>query len=316
MNKKHKKENVETKKDLMTKANQTLKFEPKAEDNFVWRGIILLILVFGLVLLYSYNAYQSYQKNLIEQEMQKAAQKIIDSENIESEIYDLEYEKVVTQKKTEKLDQETSEEFREVNSKIQNIEELAFKINEFEQRIAEFEENLADSNLQRRLNSIILSYFDFRKKLFQGGDYAVELQNLELLAKDNAEILEKIVELKLLLPDFKSDWQIKKQFKDIEPLLLARQNNDPDQGFISNLRYNLSKIFVVRNLREDAKTDLEKSISKIFFSLKNLNYQLTLQKLENIDPKYNEILKEFKILIANRVEIEKVDFDLLSKFGS
>ncbi len=306
--------------DILAKSSKKLNFQPKSEDNFVWRGIILLLFVFAAMLSYGYVAYKDHKTASLDKKMSQEAQKIINSDNLESKIYDLEQDKDAAQKKTENLgnlelgDDISGEKKAKTSKSTDKITKIEDRIDDLSQKIDQFEKKIEDSIKQKQLNNIILAYAKFRKKLLQGQDLKIEFENLQLLAQENKEISQKISELEPFLKEFKSDDAIQQEFLNLQPLLLARKNYDPNQGFVSRFRYNMNKIFIVKNLKDSDRSDIERLVIIVDKLIKDRKYQIALENIKSVDEKYQSIFRNFTQILEKKIKLEIIDKELSALF--
>ncbi len=309
-----------TKKEDLSKKKKIINSKAKSDDEFVWRGIILLLFVFAAILTYGYVSYNKNKSDILEYKMRNAAQNIIESDNFVNKIYDLgNEEKVTAQKKSQNLPKQLYQDLEDdhnlLNKQNTSQDEIFSRVLKLEEKISQLEIIIRESITKKQLGAIISAYSNFRQKIYNNQDFRLEFDNFWLLLKQNKELLEQANELPFLLESLKDSKAIYNQFIEIQPSLLARSKNNPEKGLVDKLRYNLGKIFIIKSLKETNQSDIEKSIIALDELLKKSDYQKALQELYNVDKKYQTMLLDLTKSIENRVAIDDIHDKLLAKFS-
>ena len=309
-----------TKKEDLSKKKKIINSKAKSDDEFVWRGIILLLFVFAAILTYGYVSYNKNKSDILEYKMRNAAQNIIESDNFVNKIYDLgNEEKVTAQKKSQNLPKQLYQDLEDdhnlLNKQNTSQDEIFSRVLKLEEKISQLEIIIRESITKKQLGAIISAYSNFRQKIYNNQDFRLEFDNFWLLLKQNKELLEQANELPFLLESLKDSKAIYNQFIEIQPSLLARSKNNPEKGLVDKLRYNLDKIFIIKSLKETNQSDIEKSIIALDELLKKSDYQKALQELYNVDKKYQTMLLDLTKSIENRAAIDDIHDKLLAKFS-
>jgi len=80
----------------------------------------------------------------------------------------------------------------------------------------------------------------------------------------------------------------------------------------SKIKYNLSKIIVIRKIDNEDVSTIDGAVLKIENLLRNKKYQEALDNLLLLDQWYHEIIKDFLDLLSVSIEVRKIDQDILN----
>jgi hypothetical protein len=107
-----------------------------------------------------------------------------------------------------------------------------------------------------------------------------------------------------------------KSFSALIPELIAAKNFNPDGGILSKIRYNISRLIIIRRIDDKNPGDIDATITKVERFLREENYQDALTFLLSLDANYHEILKGFLDELSVFVEAQKIDEDILNYLKS
>jgi len=118
------------------------------------------------------------------------------------------------------------------------------------------------------------------------------------------------------LPNLQGGEKLNKTFATLIPELIAAKNLNPDGGILSKIRYNISKLVIIRRIDDKNLGDVDAKITKIERLLREENYQDALIYLLSFDANYHEILKGFLDELSVSAEAQKIDGDILNYLKS
>ncbi len=236
-------------------------------------------------------------------------------DNVESEIFDL------------------SEEYKnQLNSDAHGLSDIP--LNEVQEKGAEFVYKMLLKNQtqindlksqteslkaeftkyknQEKLGKIIFAYIDFRQKLLAGAPFEDALKNFEMLAVFDQHLQDKISKLRVSLKNFANEENLSKDFADLIPELITTKNTGAENGMISKIRRNISKMVVIRRIDGKNPNDVDGIVSRTEKLLHDENYQEAFDCLLALDQSYHEILVNFLSELSAAVEVKKIDSDILS----
>lgn len=202
--------------------------------------------------------------------------------------------------------------YQELMKEKTNIEELKSHFHYLDNELLKIKHS-------KNLGKILLSYISLREQIFYNGNdgiapYVNELQNFEILIGiSNPDLNNKINALKLLLPNLKSQRELSQEFDDLIPELLVAKKVGMKDDLASKIRYNLSKMVVIRRLDgTDSPEQIDGIIARTERLIAKQNYRGALNRIRSLDPVYGAILVDFVQSLEVALRVQKIDNEILS----
>ncbi len=274
--------------------NITLKDNNKAEDNFVKRGIILVILIIILIIIYSISEVRNNKNTSYLKKITKNWQ--------QDNINDYKVDNVQNIKE--------SEDDYDISNQEIIIDELVdqnFLVNYNEDLV---EENiLAQNMLSQDYKDAILSlaYLKFKDKLLANKDLSKEFAFLKDQLIDN-NFEDDIIKFEKIVKYYQNDKILSDNFNNISPKLIERDRNYPEAGFVNNFRFNLVNLIIIRGSKNNKSLS---KIEKFIFLAQNIlevrDYKNLKSEINRLDVAFQDILSNFLKQIDVRILIEEFD---------
>jgi len=281
----------------------------KKKQSFLTKFVIILSLIF-----FSYLGLKYWQ---IKQE-QKAQARAENSklDNVDSEIFDLsdEYKKSQEQE----LPDLTVNELREKGAEFiyQMLLKNQVQINDLRDQVQGLKGEILKYKNQEKIGRMIFAYVGLRQDFSSGEPHEEALKNFEMLVTFDEVLSAKVAKLRSLLPNHLNQKELIRTFSDLIPELIATKTYDPNAGIISKIRYNISKLIVIRKIDETNSKDVDGIIAKTEKLLHEERYQEALNSLLSLDQRYNQILTEFLNDLNVASEVQKIDREILNYLKS
>ncbi len=184
-------------------------------------------------------------------------------------------------------------------------------IKDLNQEISDLKSELEKRKNQESVMRIVYSYSDLRQKIFSGQNCNTELKDFELLIINNDFLEDKYNALADNLKDFKSAKILATDFRNLIPQIIASQNNNPNDGLIQKIKYNLSKLVVIRRIAHPEIDDLDGILLQIENEIASESYSDAVNLVTKIsDPKSN-ILEEFLLNLNAAANVKQLDSEIL-----
>ena len=274
--------------------NITLKDNNKAEDNFVKRGIILVILIIILIIIYSISEVRNNKNTSYLKKITKNWQ--------QDNINDYKVDNVQNIKE--------SEDDYDISNQEIIIDELVdqnFLVNYNEDLV---EENIVGKNMlsQDYKDAILsLAYLKFKDKLLANKDLSKEFAFLKDQLIDN-NFEDDIIKFEKIVKYYQNDKILSDNFNNISPKLIARDRNDPEDGFVNKFRFNLNNLIIIRGSKNNKSLS---KIEKFIFLAQNIlevrDYKNLKSEINRLDVAFQDILSNFLKQIDVRILIEEFD---------
>ncbi|MES2961224.1 MAG: hypothetical protein V4694_02460 [Pseudomonadota bacterium] len=281
----------------------------KKRQSFLTKLIILISLI-----LFGYFGFKYWQ---VKAAQKQAAKSLVEKyDNIDSEIFDLSPDHEGAD--PHGLPDLTVNELKEKGAEFiyQMLLKNQVQITDLREQILVLKNDVQKYKNQERIGKLIFTYVDLRQKISAGKPSAEEFKNFEMLASFDENLQAKIAQLKPLLPNLQGREKLSKTFATLIPELVAAKNFNPDGGILSKIRYNISKLIIIRRIDDKNPGDVDSSITKVERLLREENYQEALTSLLSLDANYHEILKEFLDELSVSAEAQKIDGDILNYLKS
>ena len=280
---------------------------------FLTKSVILLSLIF-----FGYFGFKYWNNERIQQLEAKVK---IDKNNVaDGEIFDLsdEYKNQYDDQNIENFPDLTANELKEKGAEFiyQMLLKNQVQINDLKDQLQALRADFVKYKNQEKIGKMIFAYIDFRQKIFSDFIDEDSLKNFEMLSAFDQNLQAKIVKLKPLLAGFSHKKNLEKSFNDLIPKLVAKKNINPDSGFVAKIRYQLSKLIVIRRIDGKNVGDVDEIVVKTEKLLREKNYQEALNSLLRLDQSYHEILVNFLDDLSSAAEIQKIDQEILNYLKS
>lgn len=300
-----------TKNNLPDSENKKNDFAQKRQF-LLMKIVILISLIF-----FGYFGFK-YWKN---ERAQHSEAKLEKSDNSsDGEIFDLsdEYKNQQSDQNIENFPDLTANELKEKGAEFiyQMLLKNQVQINDLKEQIQSLRAEFLKYKNQEKIGKMIFAYIDFRQKIFSNSAYEDSLKNFEMLSAFDQNLQAKIAKLKPLLADLSRKKNLNESFKELIPSLIAKKNNNPDSGFVARIRYQFSKLIVIRRIDGKNIGDVDGIVSKTEKLLREENYQEALNSLLLLDQSFHEILVNFLSDLSNAAEIQNTDQEILSYLKS
>lgn len=235
--------------------------------------------------------------------------------NIESEIFDLSENK------------ETQEEsnFDESHFKDLTLTQLKeggaefvyqlllrnqIQIAELKTQNQNLKNEFAKYKAEQKSGRIIFVYIDLRQRFFEGDTYKEVLHSFESLAVLDKELQKKLLILKPLLEKFPGNENLRKNFNHLIPDLIAAKHYPTNDGLLSKMRHNLSKLVIIRKLDANEQS-VDGTIRRIEIALQNDNFQAAYEALQTLDASYHDLISNYLEELNNAMQLQKIDDEIL-----
>jgi len=281
----------------------------KKRQSFLTKLIILVSLI-----LLGYFGFKYWQ---VKATQKQAAKFLVEKyDNIDSDIFDLSSDHESSDPNA--LPDLTVNELKEKGAEFiyQMLLKNQVQITDLREQILALKNDVQKYKNQERIGKLIFTYVDLRQKISAGKTSAEEFKNFEMLASFDENLQAKIAQLKPLLPNLQGREKLNKSFSILIPELIAAKNFNPDGGILSKIRYNISKLVIIRRIDDKNLGDIDATITKVEKFLREENYQDALTSLLSLDANYHEILKGFLDELSVFVEAQKIDGDILNYLKS
>ena len=281
----------------------------KKRQSFLTKLIILVSLI-----LFGYFGFKYWQ---VKAAQKQAAKSLIEKyDNVDSEIFDLSSDHEDTD--PHGLPDLTVNELKEKGAEFiyQMLLKNQVQIIDLREQILALKNDVKKYKNQERIGKLIFTYVDLRQKISAGKTSTEEFKNFEMLASFDENLQAKIAQLKPLLPNLQGREKLNKSFSALIPEVIAAKNFNPDGGILSKIRYNISKLIIIRRIDDKNLGDIDATITKVERLLREENYQDALTSLLSLDANYHEILKGFLDELSVSAEAQKIDGDILNYLKS
>ncbi len=260
-----------------------------------------------------YFAFQYWQASKAKERILKAK-----VENIsESEIFDLsdEYKSQINNNddSSRVLSELNINELRERGPEFiyQVILKNQIQINDLKTQIQELRTEFVKYKNNEKIGRLIFTYIDLRQKIYSGAPYEEAMKNLEMLAFFDKNLQGKIFKLKEAARHFSTAKKLDKDLEKLIPDLIATKNIKSQDSLFDKIRYQLSKLVVIRKIGgKNSNVDLAIVETQKF--LQEDNYQEALNKMLALDKKYNKILEKFLEDLAASLELQRLDLEIFN----
>lgn len=274
-------------------------------DKLFFTKLVALI----ALIVFSYFGFKYFQ--ILSEQKQKAKAEISKFDNIESEIFDL-----ADASKSSDIDPASDISVEELKEKgAEFIYHMLLKnqvqINALKEQIQSLKSDFTKYKSQEKIGKIIFTYVDLRQKIIAGENYDNELKSFEVLSAFDEKLSGKLDKLKPLLKNYSDAKKLKKEFNELIPQLIATKNNPVEAGFIAKIRYNISKLIVIRRIDGKNPFDVDGIIVKTEKLLNEENYQDALTNLLALDQSNHAIIVNFLNDLNATLEVQKVDQEIL-----
>ena len=281
----------------------------KKTQSFLTKLIILVSLI-----LLGYFGFKYWQ---VKAAQKQAAKSLVEKyDNVDSEIFDLSSDH--EEADSHGLADITVNELKEKGAEFiyQMLLKNQVQITDLREQILVLKNDVQKYKNQERIGKLIFTYVDLRQKISAGKSSSEEFKNFEMLASFDESLQAKIAQLKPLLPNLQGREKLNKSFSTLIPKLIAAKNFNPDGGILSKIRYNISKLIIIRRIDDKNLGDIDATITKVERLLREENYQDVLTSLLSLDANYHEILKGFLDELSVSAEAQKIDGDILNYLKS
>jgi hypothetical protein len=281
----------------------------KKRQSFLTKLIILVSLILFGYFSFNYWQIKAAQKQALKSLVEKY-------DNIDSEIFDLSSDHEDSDSHV--LADLTVNELKEKGAEFiyQMLLKNQVQITDLREQILALKNDVQKYKNQEKIGKLIFTYVDLRQKISAGKTSTEEFKNFEMLASFDENLQAKIAQLKPLLPNLQDREKFSKSFSALIPELIAAKNFNPDGGILSKIRYNISKLIIVRRIDDKNLGDIDSIITKVERLLREENYQDALTSLLSLDANYHEILKGFLDELSVSAEAQKIDGDILNYLKS
>ncbi len=276
-------------------------------------GLILKIVIFLIILFFGYILYGSIkQKNFIFNSEKSIKNSDNNNSSDNSEILTLSDE--YKDQNSEAIDSLNLAELKEKGDEFiyQTLIKNQLQIEEINEKIRQLKNDFNKYKSQEKIAKITTSYISLREKIYAGSDYSEELKNFEVSVIFDDNLKNKSDRLRKNLASFLNDEKINENFAKIIPNLITKKYQNLGNDLWSKIKYNLSKIIVIRKIDNEDVSTIDGAVLKIENLLRNKKYQEALDNLLLLDQSYHEIIKDFLDLLSVSIEVRKIDQDILN----
>lgn len=276
-------------------------------------GLILKVVIFLIILFFGYILYGSIkQKNFIFNSEKSIKNSDNNNSSDNSEILTLSDE--YKDQNSEAIDSLNLAELKEKGDEFiyQTLIKNQLQIEEINEKIRQLKNDFNKYKSQEKIAKITTSYISLREKIYAGSDYSEELKNFEVSVIFDDNLKNKSDRLRKNLDSFLNDEKINENFAKIIPNLITKKYQNLGNDLWSKIKYNLSKIIVIRKIDNEDVSTIDGAVLKIENLLRNKKYQEALDNLLLLDQSYHEIIKDFLDLLSVSIEVRKIDQDILN----
>ena len=276
-------------------------------------GLILKVVIFLIILFFGYILYGSIkQKNFIFNSEKSIKNSDNNNSSDNSEILTLSDE--YKDQNSEAIDSLNLAELKEKGDEFiyQTLIKNQLQIEEINEKIRQLKNDFNKYKSQEKIAKITTSYISLREKIYAGSDYSEELKNFEVSVIFDDNLKNKSDRLRKNLASFLNDEKINENFAKIIPNLITKKYQNLGNDLWSKIKYNLSKIIVIRKIDNEDVSTIDGAVLKIENLLRNKKYQEALDNLLLLDQSYHEIIKDFLDLLSVSIEVRKIDQDILN----
>lgn len=275
----------------------------KKDNKIIKLTILILALVFSGYFSYQYLKFSSLKK--------QAKHDVTKFDNIDNEIFELAHE---YKEQEIDLSELTINEMRERGAEFiyQILLKNQLQIENLKSDLKSLNQDLIKYQNQQKIGKLILSYVALRDDFWNKKNYQKNLENFEILSKQDQNFKKLTQDLQNNLAKFIGTEQLNKNFQDLIPQLLAIKYHGSDDDFLSQIRRGFSKIIIIRNIKKQQGNEIDAVILRCENNLKQQNYLQVLDDLNAVEETYKESLKNFieDLKIAN--EIKQIDGAILN----
>jgi len=274
---------------------------------------ILKIVIFLIILFFGYVLYGSIKQKISIFDSEKNIKNTnISNSNDNSEILTLSDE--YKDQNLEAIDSLNLAELKEKGDEFiyQTLIKNQLQIEEINEKIRQLKNDFNKYKSQEKIAKIATSYIALREKIYAGSDYSEELKNFEISIIFDDNLKNKSDKLRKNLTSFLSDEKINENFAKIIPSLITKKYQNLGNDVWSKIKYNLSKIIIIRKINNEDISTIDGMVLKIENLLHNKKYQEALDNLLLLDQSYHEIIKDFLELLSASIEVRKIDQDILN----
>ena len=170
-----------------------------------------------------------------------------------------------------------------------------------------YEALLKDDKYKAKKYKLSLSYLKFKDKLLLNKDLSKEFTFL----KDqliNSGFEDDITKFEKIVKYYQNDKILLDNFNNISPKLIARDRNDPEDGFVNKFRFNLNNLIIIKGSKNNKSLS---KIEKFIFSAQNFlevrDYKNLTSEIAKLDVAFQDILSNFSKQIDIKILIEEFD---------
>lgn len=287
--------------------------EAKKEGGFILavKSFVKKIIILAIITAGGFGAFKFWQKEQAKKE--QAIKEVKKFDNIDSEIIELSDEDD-DEKYDDDLSKISSDEMKErgVEFIYQNLLQHQVELDDLRGRIRDLEDELAKHKARKVIGRVIYSYVDFRQKLYAGEKPDKEFENFLILTSFDEVLQNKARSLKDIYAQFHSERYLSEKFTKLIPSLIALENNNPNSGLVERVRFNISKLVTIRQVKGEDISGLDDIILQTQNHLKNEEYEEALAKLEKLDRPYQELMDDFIKELEIASELQILDQEILS----
>jgi GTPase SAR1 family protein len=186
------------------------------------------------------------------------------------------------------------------------------RTNALQEQILSLKTDLQKYKNQEKLGKIIFAYVDLRQKIFAGDNYADALKSCEAISIFDKNLQQLFSTLSPLLKNFSTAEDLSKEFDDLIPELIATKDAGIEDDIMSQIRYNISKLIVVRRVDGRNPNDVDGIIAQVEKLLRQQNYQESLDLLLTLDQLHDITLFRFLNRVRAAIVVRKLDQEILS----
>jgi hypothetical protein len=276
-----------------------------------WQILITKIFALLLLLSFCYFGLEYYVNNKINNLKQSS------SNTSEDEIFNLSDEYKNSDNIDYNIDDNNQEltidELKKDNGKLiyKTLIKNQIAIRDLAGQINDIKQDLINHKNQEQISRIIYTYCDLRQKIFAGQNYDNELQNFELLTVNNDFLKAKYVLLIDSLKNFKSSKDLLVDFKKLIPQIIASQNSKPNASFLQKVKFNISKLIVIRRITNPEIDDLDGNLLKIENAITDESYADAVDLVAKISDPDQKFLEKFLLNLNSASDAKQIDTEIL-----
>ncbi len=273
--------------------------------------IILAVILFGSIA--SFYGFL-YLKNIVKKNQPQQA-----LEENGQDLFELQEDaKNESERNGINLDELKAQAINEKGSEFvyQTIIKNQNQIEELRGEIQALKGDISKLRNQEKFTKILVNYINFRDKFFAKKNFKTELQSLSLLTSQNEFLSKNLQQMQDLSKSFLSKPEIEAEFALLIPRLIATKNSKNQENQVSSLsskiRYQLSRLVIVRKINSKNPQELDYLISLIESNLKEQDYQAALNNIASLDHRYFSVLSDFIERLNFVIEAKKTDEEILN----